>query len=276
MDTETVTGVAAKVQEWITLYGIKVIAAIAIFVVGRLITVWIKKLIIKVMEKRNLDPSLVSFVASLTYIGLMTFIIIAVLSQLGVETTSFIAVLGAAGLAVGLALQGSLANFAAGVLIIIFKPFKVGDFIEAGGATGIVEEMEIFTTQLKSPDNKKIIIPNAKLTGDNIINYTAKEQRRVDLVIGVAYDADLAKTKSVLAKVLAEDARILEDPAPTVGVVELADSSVNFVVRPWVKTEEYWDVYFDTMQKIKERLDEEGIGIPFPQRDVHLFQEEKA
>ena len=276
MDPEAVTGVAEKAQEWITLYGIKVVAAIAIFIVGRWITMRLKKLIVKLMEKRSLDPSLVSFVASLTYIGLMTFIIIAVLSQLGVETTSFIAVLGAAGLAVGLALQGSLANFAAGVLIIIFKPFKVGDFIEAGGAKGVVEEMEIFTTQLKSPDNKKIIIPNAKLTGDNIVNYTAKEQRRVDLVIGVAYDSDLAKTKDVLTKVLTEDARILDDPAPTVGVVDLADSSVNFVVRPWVKTAEYWAVYFDTMQKIKERLDEEGIGIPFPQRDVHLYQEEKA
>jgi small conductance mechanosensitive channel len=220
------------------------------------------------------DETLVSFIVNLTYIVLMTFIIIAALGQLGVQTASFVAVLGAAGLAVGLALQGSLANFAAGVLMIIFKPFKVGDFIEAGGTSGVVEEIGIFTTELKSPDNKKVIIPNAKVTGDNIVNYTAKDKRRVDIIAGVSYEDDLDKVRKVLEEIITDDERILEDPSPTIGVLELADSSVNFVVRPWVKTADYWDVFFSTQEKIKKRFDAEGITIPFPQRDVHVYKTE--
>jgi small conductance mechanosensitive channel len=204
----------------------------------------------------------------------MAFIVIAAISRLGVQTASFVAVLGAAGLAVGLALQGSLANFAAGVLMIIFKPFKVGEFISAGGVTGGVEAMGIFTTVLKSPDNKKIIVPNAKITGDSITNFSANDTRRIDMVAGVSYSDDLAKVKQVLEGILSEDERILKDPAPTIGLLEMADSSINFAVRPWVKTADYWDVFFATQEKIKQRFDAEGISIPFPQRDVHLYKTE--
>jgi len=217
---------------------------------------------------------LVSFVASVAYIALMAFIVIAALGQLGIQTASFVAVLGAAGLAVGLAFQGSLANLAAGMLMIIFKPFKLGDFIEAGGASGIVENISIFTTELKSPDNKKVIVPNARITGDNIINYTAKDQRRMDIVACVSYSDDLDKVRKTLDQILAEDERILRDPPPTIGVLELADSSVNFAVRPWVKTEDYWDVMSATQEKSKKRFDAEGISIPFPQQDMHVYKTE--
>jgi small conductance mechanosensitive channel len=204
----------------------------------------------------------------------MAFVIIAAVGKLGVQTASFVAVIGAAGLAVGLALQGSLANFAAGVLMVIFKPFKVGDFIEAGGSTGVVEEIGIFTTELKSPDNKKIIVPNAKVTGDNIINYTAKDKRRVDIVAGVSYSSDLDKVRKVLEEILSGDDRILQEPAPTISVLELANSSVNFAVRPWVKPADYWDVFFAIQEKIKKSFDAEGIAIPFPQHDVHIYKAE--
>ena len=217
---------------------------------------------------------MVSFVASVAYIALMAFIVIAALGQLGIQTASFVAVLGAAGLAVGLAFQGSLANLAAGMLMIIFKPFKLGDFIEAGGASGIVENISIFTTELKSPDNKKVIVPNARITGDNIINYTAKDQRRMDIVACVSYSDDLDKVRKTLDQILAEDERILRDPPPTIGVLELADSSVNFAVRPWVKTEDYWDVMSATQEKSKKRFDAEGISIPFPQQDMHVYKTE--
>lgn len=260
-------------QAWVTTYGIKIVAAIVIFFVGRWIAQLIKTFVRGAMRKNNVDETLVGFIGNLVYVALMTFIVIAVLAKIDIQTGSFIAVIGAAGLAVGLALQGSLSNFAAGVLLILFKPFKVGDFIEGGGAMGTVEQIGIFTTELKSPDNKKIIVPNAKMTGDKIVNFSANDSRRVDLVAGVSYSDDLAQVKSVLQDILAGDPRVLQDPAATVAVLELADNSVNFVVRPWVKAEDYWDVYFDTQQKIKERFDAEGISIPFPQRDVHLIQE---
>lgn len=263
---------AAKLQEWFALYGLKVIAAAVILIVGRFAAKGIRSLIRRILQKGHVDHVLVSFVSSLCYVAVIAFVIIAALGQLGVQTASFVAVVGAAGLAVGLALQGSLANFAAGVLMIIFKPFKVGDFVEGGGVAGVVEEMGIFTTELRSPDNKKIIVPNAKMTGDNIVNYTAKDIRRVDIVAGVSYGDDLDKVKKVLGEVLAEDERVLKDPAPTIGVLALADSSVNFAVRPWVKTADYWDVFFSTQENIKKRFDAEGICIPFPQRDVHLHK----
>ncbi len=264
--------VIAKLQEWIALYGLKVVAAIVILILGRFAAKGTRGVIRRVMKKGNVDATLISFVSSLSYVLIMAFVIIAALGQLGVQTASFVAVLGAAGLAVGLALQGSLANFAAGVLMIIFKPFKVGDFIEGGGVSGIVEEIGIFTTGLKSLDNKKIIVPNAKMTSDNIVNYTAKEIRRVDIVAGVSYGDDLDKVRKVLEEVLAGDARVLKDPAPTIGVLELADSSVNFAVRPWVKTADYWDVFFATQENIKKQFDAAGISIPFPQQDVHLHK----
>lgn len=266
--------VMVKIQEWIALYGLKVIAAIAILVLGRIAAGIVRSVVRRLLRKSKVDETLVSFVSSLTYVAVMAFIVIAAISRLGVQTASFVAVLGAAGLAVGLALQGSLANFAAGVLMIIFKPFKVGDFISAGGVTGGVEAMGIFTTVLKSPDNKKIIVPNAKVTSDSITNFSANDTRRVDMVAGVSYSDDLAKVKQVLEGILSGDERILKDPAPTIGLLEMADSSVNFAVRPWVKTADYWDVFFATQEKIKQRFDAEGISIPFPQRDVHMYQSE--
>ena len=264
--------IAMKLQDLIAFYGLKVIAAIAILIIGRWIAIAVRNLLRRVMRKSAVEETLVSFVSNVAYVALLAFIIIAALGQLGVHTASFVAVIGAAGLAIGLALQGSLANFAAGVLMIIFKPFKVGDYIEGGGTAGTVEEISIFTTVLKSPDNRKIIVPNAKMTGDNIVNYSAKDQRRIDIVAGVSYGDDLDKVRKVLEQILAEDARILRDPAPTIGVLALADSSINFAVRPWVKTGDYWPVYFDTQEKIKKRFDAEGISIPFPQRDVHLYK----
>jgi small conductance mechanosensitive channel len=202
----------------------------------------------------------------------MVFIIIAAIGQLGVQTASFVAILGAMGLAVGLALQGSLANFAAGVLMIIFKPFKVGDFIEGGGTAGTVEAIGIFTTEMKTPDNRKVILPNGKLTADSITNYSARDQRRVDMVAGVSYADDLDRVRKVLEGILEADERILRDPPPTIGVLALADSSVNIAVRPWVKTQDYWSVFFSVQEQIKKRFDAEGITIPFPQRDLHLHQ----
>ena len=263
---------AGKVWELLTIYGLKVIAGIVVFIVGRWVAKGLTNLARKVMEKRAVDDTLVSFVVNLTYIALLVFVVLAALGQLGIQTTSFIAVIGAAGLAIGLALQGSLANFAAGFLMIIFRPFKVGDFIEGAGVAGTVETIQIFTTQLKSPDNKTVIIPNASLTAGNITNYSTKGTRRVDFVMGIGYEDDIDKAKKIMADVLAKDGRVLKDPAPTIALVELADSSVNFVVRPWVKADDYWDVYFDLTENIKKSFDSEGVSIPFPQRDVHIYQ----
>lgn len=248
------------------------VLALAILIIGRFIARHVSTRVGSAVEKSNDDVTLGKFVASLTYVALMAFIIIAAMGQLGIETASLVAILAAAGLAIGLALQGSLANFASGVMLIIFRPLKVGDFVEAGGATGTVREIGIFTSILSSPDNKKIYVPNANLTGANIINYSAFGTRRIDLVAGVSYGDSLDLVKATLEQILAEDDRILTDPAPTIAVLELADSSVNFAVRPWVQEEDYWDVRFDTQEKIKQRFDEKGISIPFPQQDVHLIK----
>jgi small conductance mechanosensitive channel len=214
---------------------------------------------------------LTGFVANLSYAGLIAFVIIAALNKLGVQTASFIAVVGAAGLAIGLALQGSLANFAAGVLMIIFRPFRAGDFIEGAGTAGTVEEVQIFTTQLKTPDNKTIIIPNANILGDNIVNYSTKGSRRVDMVFGIGYEDDIDKARGIILDILQNDQRVYKDPAPVAYLSELADSSVNFTVRCWSKADDYWDVFFETTEKVKKRFDAEGVSIPFPQRDVHLY-----
>lgn len=259
-----------KITEWLTVYGMKIIGALLIFIIGRIVAKILRSILKKMLKKAKVDETLISFFASVTYVAILVFIIIAALGTLGVQTASFVAVLGAAGLAVGLALQGSLANFASGVLMIIFKPFKVNDYIEGGGSAGVVEEIGIFTTTLSSPDNKKIIVPNSKMTGDNIINFSAKNHRRVDIVAGCGYGDNLDKAKQVLENILAGEERILKDPAPTVGVLELGASSVNFAVRPWVKTADYWDVYFKLQETIKKRFDEEGISIPFPQQDIHF------
>lgn len=264
--------VGERIWELLTLYGVKVVAAILVFIVGRWVAKGLTNLVRRLMEKRQVDVTLVSFVAHLTYVALLVFVVLAAIGQLGIQTTSFIAVIGAAGLAIGLALQGSLSNFAAGFLMIIFRPFRVDDYIEGAGTAGTVEKIEIFTTQLKTPDNKTVIIPNASLTAGNIINWSAKPTRRVDLVFGIGYDDDIDKAKEIMADILAKDSRILTDPAPTIGLVELADSSVNFVCRPWVKSGDYWDVYFDISEAVKKRFDAEGVSIPFPQRDVHVYK----
>jgi len=247
-----------------------VLAAIAIFIIGRWVAMAVRKGVRRMMDRASVDPMIVGFVGSITYIALLAFVIIAALGQLGIQTTSFIAILGAAGLAIGLALQGSLANFAAGFLMILFRPFKVGDFIEGAGVAGVVESIQIFTTTMKTGDNKTIIIPNAKLSGDNIVNYSAKPTRRVDMTVGVAYDADLSKVRDVLKDIISKESRIHADPEPLIAVAELADSSVNFVVRVWTNTGDYWGVMFAMNETVKNRFDAEGIGIPFPQRDLHI------
>jgi small conductance mechanosensitive channel len=264
--------ILGKIYQLLTIYGLKVLAALAIFIVGRWVAKGVRKVVDRLMTRSNVDPTLVSFTGNLAYIGLLAFIVIAALGQLGIQTTSFIAILGAAGLAIGLALQGSLSNFAAGFLLIIFRPFKVGDLIEGAGVFGVVEVIQIFTTQLKTADNKTVIVPNAKLTDDNIVNWTAKGTRRVDMVFGIGYGDDIDKARSLMADIVAADDRILKNPEPQIAVSELADSSVNFVVRPWVKVNDYWGVYFDLTEKIKKAFDTNGVSIPFPQRDVHVYQ----
>ena len=250
--------------------GINVISAIVIFFVGKWIVNLVVKGLLKAMQKGDMDITLRRFVSNLARMLLMLFVIIAAIHQLGIQTASLIALLGAAGLAVGLALQGSLSNFAAGVLIVLFRPYKVGDWIEGGGVSGAVEEVQILTTVLKTGDNKRVIIPNSQIMGTTITNYSANDTRRVDLVVGVSYNDDLDKVRKELDSLVAADDRILKDPAVTIAVSELADSSVNFVLRPWVKTADYWGVYFDLTEAVKKRFDEVGISIPFPQQDVYI------
>jgi len=262
----------AKVYELLTVYGLRVIAALVILFLGRWLAKIISNLIKRAMRKGKTDETLVSFVTNLSYLALLAFVVIAALNQLGIQTASFIAVVGAAGLAVGLALQGSLSNFAAGVLMIIFKPFKAGDFIEGGGVAGIVEKIQIFTTQLKTPDNKTVIVPNSKMMGDNITNFTTKRTRRVDMVFGIGYDDDIDKARRIINGIIEQDDRVLKDPAPVVVVSELADSSVNFTVRAWTSVDDYWSFYFDTIERVKKQFDAEGVTIPFPQRDVHVYE----
>jgi len=254
-------------------YGLKIIAAILIFLIGKWAVYKITKGIKTLMQKANVDQTLVEFAESLVYFSLLMMVIIAALNALGVNTTSFLAVFGAAGLAIGLALQGSLANVGAAVLIIVFRPFKVGDFIDAGGAVGTVEDVNLFSTIIAPLDNRTIIVPNAKIVGGNIINYSMKENRRVDHVFGIGYDDDLKLAKDTLMEMMLNDDRVLQDPAPFVAVSELADSSVNFTTRAWVKSADYWDVYFEQIEKVKLVFDEKGISIPYPQMDVHTDKE---
>ena len=253
-------------------FGIRILTAIAIFYIGRLIVGLFTRGLRKLLQKQEVDKTLETFVCNLARMGLLAFVVVAAINALGIQTASFIAVLGAAGLAVGLALQGSLSNFASGVLIVMFRPYKVGDWIEAAGVSGSVLEVQILTTELKTGDNKRVIVPNSQIMGSIITNYSAHETRRVDLVVGVSYSDDLDKVRGTLQSIVAADERVLDDPAVTIAVSELADSSVNFVVRPWVKTADYWGVLFDLTETIKKRFDPEGISIPFPQRDVHIYQ----
>jgi small conductance mechanosensitive channel len=259
-------------QSFIVTYGLNILGAIIIFVIGRWAAGLASRLLKKVLTKANVDESLVKFAGSLVYIGVLVFAALAALARLGIETTSFIAVLGASGLAVGLALQGALANFAAGVLILLFRPFKVGDLVEVAGVFGPVESIQIFTTVIITPDNKTVIIPNGQITSGNIVNYSAKGLLRLDMTFGIGYGDDLLKAKRILEELVTADERVAKEPAPTVAVMELADSSVNFVVRPFVKPADYWAVHFSMTEQVKLRFDQEGISIPFPQQDVHLFQ----
>ena len=262
--------ITTRVTELVTVYGLRIVAALAIFVIGRIIARMFAGGVERAMIKTNAEESLVGFTKNLTYAALLTFVVLAALSQLGIQTTSFVAIIGAAGLAIGLALQGSLSNFASGVLIL--KPYKIGDYVVAGGGEGVVNDIGIFTTTVLTLDNRTQIIPNSAAMGGMIENYSKQGTRRLDLVAGVSYGDDLHKVKEILHGILADEPRILAEPKPTVALMEMGDSSLNFAFRPWVKVEDYWDLFFDLQEQIKIRFDKEGVTIPFPQRDVHLFQ----
>ena len=253
-----------EIKKLLIEYTPKVLTALAILIIGLFVIKMFVKITKKIMNKQKVDLTLQKFLGDLINWALKALLFITVVSQLGVATASFTAIIGAAGLAIGLALQGSLSNFAGGTLIMIFKPYKIGDLIEAQGVLGVVKEIQIFTTHVNTPGNKLAIIPNGALSNGNIINYTAEGKLRVDLTFGVSYDANIKETKDILMNVLTENSKILQDPAPTVNVSELADSSVNFAVRPWVNTPDYWDVYFQTTENVKIALDKAGIEIPYP------------
>ncbi|WP_339671569.1 mechanosensitive ion channel domain-containing protein [Dasania marina] len=254
-------------------YGVKLALAVVIFIVGKIIAKYIASAVKGSMVKSGVDSTISIFAANLINGLLLAFVVIAALGQIGIQTASFVAIVGAAGLAVGLALQGSLANFASGVLIILFRPIKLGDFIDAGGVMGSVKNISIFSTILKTGDNKIITVPNSRIMGGPITNFSTEATRRIDLIVGISYDADIRRAKEVLNEIVGADERVLAEPAVTIAVSELGESSVNFVVRPWVNSADYWPTKFDITEKIKLRFDEEGIGIPYPQMDVHLHKE---
>ena len=256
-------------------YGLKIIAALLIFIIGKWFVKKVTKMTKNLMNKAKVDTTLVEFTESVIYFALLLMVVLASLNTLGVNTTSFVAVFGAASLAIGLALQGSLANVGAAVLIIVFRPFKVGDFVDAGGATGKVEDINLFSTIIAPVDNRTIIVPNSAIVSKNITNYSMKENRRVDHTFGIGYDDDLKLAKNTLLEIINADERILQEPEPFVAVSELGDSSVNFVVRAWVKSDDYWDVHFDMLERVKLTFDEKGISIPYPQMDVHMQKLEK-
>jgi small conductance mechanosensitive channel len=287
-ETNQVTNLLDTLQntstsEWITAlktyayaYGPNVIGAVVLLLLGMWIAKLLAGVIRKVVDRKGISPIIGSFIANITHIALLAFIAISALGILGVPTASFDPVIAAAGLAIGLALQGSLSNFAAGFLLIIFQPYQKGDYVEAGGTAGIVEEIQVFTTVLKTPDNKKVIVPNSGVMGGNITNFSAHATRRVDWVFGVSYTDDIDKVKATIRKVIEADERVQKDPAVVVVLSALADSSVNFTARAWVKAPDFWNTFFEINEKMKKTFDAEDISIPFPQRDVHLFQETKA
>jgi small conductance mechanosensitive channel len=267
-------GIADQIELYGTMYGMRIIGALLIFIVGRWVIKAMRAILVKLMAKYEVDSTLAGFISNISYYALLAFIIVAALNQLGIQTTSFIAVLGAAGLAIGLALQGSLSNFAAGFLIILFKPFRAGDFIEGGGATGVVDDVQIFTTTIKTGDNKKVIVPNSRILGGNIVNYTTLGTRRVDLVFGISYDDDIDKARGVILDIINADERVHKEPGPVVVVSELGDSAVNLTLRVWADSGNYWGVYFDTIETVKKRFDAEDISFPYPQQDVHMYQQQ--
>ncbi|MAR93023.1 MAG: mechanosensitive ion channel [Pseudomonadota bacterium] len=263
-------------QEVLLAWAINIGMAILIFIIGRIVAKIIVRLASHAMKRGKMDDLLVNFISAILGWVLMLFVIIASLEELGVDTTSLVALLGAAGIAVGLALKDSLQNFASGVMLIIFRPFKTGDFVDAGGVMGSVEHIGIFTTIMKTPDNKEVIVPNGQVYSSTITNFSARDTRRVDMVFGIAYDADIRAAKQILQEIVDNDDRVLKDPAPVIAVSELADSSVNFVVRPWVKSADFWGVLWDTNEKVKYAFDEAGIGIPFPQMELHVNKNEST
>ncbi|MBN2212384.1 MAG: mechanosensitive ion channel [Sedimentisphaerales bacterium] len=264
-----------NIKDFLTENGLvffkSIVLALVILIVGRWVAKLLSRLVERAMKRAKVDGMLSRFIHHLCYIGLMVLVIISALGQLGIHTASFAAILAAAGLAVGLALQGSLSNFAAGVMLLIFRPFKLGDFIDAGGQMGSVQEIQLFNTVLNTPDNVRVVVPNGQITAGTIKNYTFNETRRLDMVFGVSYSDDLKQARQIIEEILNADERVLKEPAPTIAVAELADSSANFVVRPWVKGADYWSTKFDLTEKIKNTFDQQGITIPFPQRDVHIF-----
>ena len=268
--------IMALVTDLVTQWGLKVLGAIVVLVVGRMVAGAMRRGVRKALTKNEVDATLVPFLSSLTYYAALAVVIIAVLSLFGIQTTSLVAILGAAGLAVGLALQGTLSHFASGVMLLVFRPFRVGDVVEVGGTVGKVEEIGIFTTTLKSPDNIKITVPNSQIYGDTIRNYNGYDIRRVDMVMGISYDDDIARAIETMGRVIGEDSRVLSDPEPQIAVSELADSSVNLVVRPWCKSEDYFAVKFDLTRRFKEELEAAGCSIPYPQHDIHIVQQEAA
>jgi len=258
--------------ELTTQWGLQIIGAIVVLFVGRIVAGWARRLTRKALERAEVDPTLVPFIAKLVYYLLLAFVVIAVLGVFGVQTASLVAVLGAAGLAVGLALQGTLSNFAAGVMLLFFRPFKVGDFIDAGGTTGTVEEIGVFATTMKSTDNVKIVVPNSQVYGQTIKNFNGFDTRRIDLVIGISYDDDISKAIDTIRSIVGADQRVLAEPETQIAVSNLGDSSVDLVVRPWCAGSDYWALRFDLTRRIKEGLEEAGCSIPYPQTDVHLHQ----
>ena len=265
-----------KVVDLAEKYGPNILMAIVIFVFGRIIVKLIAALVCKGMRKSKIDETLVKFAQSLLGFVGMVFVIIAALAKLGIPTASMVAAVGAIGLAIGLSLQGALSNFAAGILIVTFRPFRVGDLVKISGEVGTVREIDLFTTKIITPDNKTLIVPNSSVTSGNIINFTETDDLRVDLTFGVGYDDDIDHVKKVLKGIIEADERVLKNPAPFIGVVEHGESSVNFAVRPWVKAENYWGVFFDFNERVKKAFDKEGISIPFPQRDIHIVSQPES
>ncbi len=257
---------------YIIPWGVNLIMALVIFIVGRWIAKSIRNIVKRLMNKAEMDEILTNFVGNMLYFALLIVVIIAALDQLGINTTSVMAIFAAAGLAVGLALKDSLSNFAAGVMLVFFKPFKAGDLIEAAGITGVVEQLRIFSTVMRTGDNREITIPNSHIYGGTIVNFSARDTRRIDLIMGIGYDDNIKQAKSLIDEAISEDERILADPKPVILLMELADSSVNFAVRPWVKSPDYWVVRGDLMERIKEKFDANGISIPYPQQDLHLYK----
>lgn len=272
MDVNVIMGLLEKIQPFIMTYGWKFIAALIIFIIGKWLSRKITNIFIRLLESRKVDETLVRFLEGIVYYALLVSVLIAAAGQLGIKTTSFLAILGAASLAIGLALKDSLANFSSGVMLILFRPFQVGDFVVIGGESGKVEQISIFSTILNTGDNQKKIVPNGSISNATITNVTANPTRRVDLVVGIGYDDDIRKAKETLEEIVSQEELVLPEPAPVIAVSELAASSVNLVVRPWVKTEDYWTVYFKLTEEIKLIFDEKNISFPYPQQDVHMHQ----